>query len=162
MEKLPPFHDLEEWDIWWRKTRNMPGHEAWGDILVKPWVTTPESDSLLQQLYMLLTTALNKTTGVPRANKTSSKNKTTPETMPVNISASGIVAAGKMSDPPMLTPPDKPQFLQQPPQRWPAQRQTLMPWIPLTLTLDVVSWPKLALRILSPTLLFTLLHGLLT
>jgi hypothetical protein len=64
MEKLPAFHDLEEWDIWWRKTRNMLGHEAWGDILVKPWETTPTNDSLSRELYMRLTTALNKTTGV--------------------------------------------------------------------------------------------------
>jgi hypothetical protein len=64
MEKLPPFHDLEEWDIWWRKTRNMLGHEAWGNILVKPWETTPENESLSRELYMRLTTALNKTTGV--------------------------------------------------------------------------------------------------
>jgi hypothetical protein len=64
MEKLPPFHDLEEWDIWWRKTRNMLGHEAWGNILVKPWETTPENESLSRELYMRLATALNKTTGV--------------------------------------------------------------------------------------------------
>jgi hypothetical protein len=64
IEKLPPFHDLEEWDIWWRKTRNMFGHEAWGNILAKPWETTPENESLSRELYMRLTTALNKTTGV--------------------------------------------------------------------------------------------------
>jgi hypothetical protein len=46
MKKLPAFHNLEEWDIWLRKTGNMLGHEAWGDILVKPWKTTPDHDSL--------------------------------------------------------------------------------------------------------------------
>jgi hypothetical protein len=49
MEKLPLFHDLKEWDIWWRKTRNMLGHEAWGKILVKPWEnvrkTSPSRES---------------------------------------------------------------------------------------------------------------------
>jgi hypothetical protein len=64
MEKLPPFHNLEEWDIWWHKTRNMLGHEAWGNILVKPWETTPKNESLSRELYMHLTAALNKTTGV--------------------------------------------------------------------------------------------------
>jgi hypothetical protein len=65
-EKLSTFHDLEEcWDIWWRKTRNMMlGHEAWGDSLVKPWETTPDNDSLSRELFMRLTTALNKTTRV--------------------------------------------------------------------------------------------------
>jgi hypothetical protein len=64
MEKLPLFHDLEEWDTRWRKTGNMVGHKVWGDILVKPWETTPKNDYLSRELYTSLTMALNKTTGV--------------------------------------------------------------------------------------------------
>jgi hypothetical protein len=67
VEKLPTLHDLEEWDISWRKTRNMMlGHQAWEGILVKPWeFTTPDNYSLSRELFMRLTTALNKSsTGV--------------------------------------------------------------------------------------------------